>query len=329
MSYFVITPGTDHVALDATSRTGTLVFSVQNKTGAGRQVRGVVTVDDPAQGDWYTVREPVRQVRMDETAQFQVDIAVPEDVEAGRQAFRLKVLATDDPDDVYHESQLIPVEVPPRIDKGGMPWWLWLAIAAAIVAVLGVLAFLLFRDGDPPPPPPTPGTPTATTTPTSPGTEPPTPGTEPPTPGTEPPTPGTEPPTPGLDGTWDLVRWVEAGGPVQLGFAPIDGVLVIDADRAAVWQFRIDDEFADDEGDAASRCEGAIDLAGTLTPTRGPDELSWTSNMRSLRTDIGLAFCGRALHPERGELRSPFTIAQEGDVLEMRNEQGTLSWRRR
>ncbi|MBW3577860.1 MAG: PASTA domain-containing protein [Actinobacteria bacterium] len=144
MPYFTIDPGTDHVAVDTSTRRGSVVFSVQNKSGVARQIRSRVSVEDPAQEDWYTVKEPVQQARVDETLQFSVDVAVPPEVEAGRYHFRLTAVAEDDPDDVHDVSQQVPVEVPP---DGGFPWWIVAVVTVAVVAVAVVMWVVLGNDG--------------------------------------------------------------------------------------------------------------------------------------------------------------------------------------
>ncbi len=142
-------------------------------------------------------------------------------------------------------------------------------------------------------------------------------------------TPPSTSPGQAVEGTWTLVHWIEEPGPVQLGFAPFDGRLTIGDDLDAVWTFGVEDVFFPDQRDASSRCEGAVDAQARLTPTRGPDEILWTDNMRSLRVDIGLAFCGRALDPAQGQVVRRFDLRVDGDLLEMRNDHGTFTWRRR
>lgn len=112
--------------MDRKSRTGSLVLSVQNKSGVPRQVRALIVVDDPLHEGWYTIQEPVQSVRVDETVQFQVDVSLPPEVEPGTYEFQGKVVAEDNPDDVHDSSQKIPVEIPPTEENGGgIPWWIF------------------------------------------------------------------------------------------------------------------------------------------------------------------------------------------------------------
>lgn len=146
MAYFTIDPGTEHVAVDATTRQGSVVFSAQNKTGAARRVRAIVVTDEEVQGGWYTIADPVRPARVDEAIQFTVDVAVPAGGAPGAYSFRLKVVAEDDPDDVYQESQQVTVEVPDAPPRK-FPWWIVAVVVAAVVVVVGVLVSLLLRGG--------------------------------------------------------------------------------------------------------------------------------------------------------------------------------------
>lgn len=149
MSFFTIDPTLDHVTL-AGDGTGALAFSVANKSGVGRQLKAIVEPGAAAeQRSWYTVTPALQDARVDETVQFTVAIAVPPGTAVGTYPFRLKVVAEDDPDDVYSESQSVTVEVAEiGAEPKPFPWWILIAAAAAVivVAVVGVLVFT--GDGD-------------------------------------------------------------------------------------------------------------------------------------------------------------------------------------
>src|SRR5690606_27091312 len=96
---------------------------------------------------WYRPVEPVRPARVDETVEFTVEASAPAGAEPGTYGFRLRVVAEDDPDDVFSESDRVRVEVPEPATPG-VPWWVWAAGATAAVAVVAVLAFLFLRGDD-------------------------------------------------------------------------------------------------------------------------------------------------------------------------------------
>ena len=170
MSFFTIAPTNDHLRANDVSRKGSVTFSVQNKTGHAREIRAIIVTSAPEEAAWYTVREPVVTVRVDETVQFIVDVEVPAAIEPGSYEFQLKVLAEDDPDDTFNESQRLPVEVPAAEPRPAPPWWIWVIIAAVVAVGVGVVLFFVLREGgDDPEETPTP-TPSSTVEPSPTGT---------------------------------------------------------------------------------------------------------------------------------------------------------------
>jgi hypothetical protein len=355
MNAFGLDTVTSIVTVDGDSPVATVRVDVTNvldrHVEAGIEVEGEGALD-PA---WITVERDRFPLDASENRRVSVRVEPPSDAPPGEHRFRLRVYDVDRPADAFAASPPLTVDIQRR-RRPGSPPWLLPVLGLAVVLVIGLGVWRIIGDGSPTSAVPQLENATeqaAREALTSAGlrgnfvtdladdielgrvirTDPPA-GTQV--------APGStvvvvvsggvavpQPePDGGLVGTWTQVNWIEEPGPVRLGFTPTEGVLSIADDRTAEWRFAIEDDFLDDESDAASACEGVIDLRDVLTPTRGPDQLLWTANMRSLRIDIGLHFCGRALDPEEGEVVSGFELTLRDDLLEMRNEHGAFIWRR-
>jgi hypothetical protein len=151
MTNFTIDPSTDKIEVSGSKRDQAIVFSVGNKTGVDRRIRGLFDATPAEAVSWFTVREPdTVPLRINETAQLTVDVEVPTDA-IGEATLQLRVVATDDPDDTYGISQKIPVQVAAAKEQKRFPWWIIVAIVA-VLAVIGVVVVLLMsREDDPEP----------------------------------------------------------------------------------------------------------------------------------------------------------------------------------
>lgn len=154
MTNFTIDPSTDKIEVSGSQRNQAIVFSVGNKTGVDRRIRGLIDATPAEAAFWFTVREPdTVPLRINETAQFTVDVEVPTDA-IGEATLQLKVVATDDPDDTYGISQKIPVQVAAAKEQKRFPWWIIVAVVAVLVVIGVVVVLLMSREDDPEPPEP-------------------------------------------------------------------------------------------------------------------------------------------------------------------------------
>jgi hypothetical protein len=153
-----------------------------------------------------------------------------------------------------------------------------------------------------------------------------------------------------MSGTWTLIDWRERPpDPVTLGMDVLDGTLVVDSIGHAYWDLDLDDGGPPPTFTPGVRCMGIVssgseELEGV--PGRlivdGEDligtQRDWTSNLQSLRGDVGVAFCGWTLEPPSNlfvfETTSSIysleisTAADEEQtpLLTMENVAGTFTW---
>lgn len=139
---------------DATKpRTGSIVFTVNNKSGEVRSGTLSVQVAGQSKAEWFTIdgeRERGFDPVNSETAT--IKIAVPGDVAAGNYPFRLRVVAVNDPDNDHTDGPATTVEVPPSAQAivPPSPKWPWIVGALVLLAVIGGLAWAFWPKKDKP-----------------------------------------------------------------------------------------------------------------------------------------------------------------------------------
>src|SRR5690606_30349232 len=97
MASFTITPARGYIALEPSTRRGSLTVSVQNTSGIERELRATVAAEDEASGVWLRVREASQRARDREVVQFVVEAEAPPAAAEGSYGFTLRVVAEDDP----------------------------------------------------------------------------------------------------------------------------------------------------------------------------------------------------------------------------------------
>ena len=129
---------------------GEVTFTVTNaSTAADRAVLKVNPLDGAADG-WFTVTEPMRSVAAGASVVFPVALTVPESVAAGTYGLQGVAYSADtDPSETSATSKRVSVTVgtPAATPHKGMPWWVYVAIGAAVLLVVIVLAVLLLGGG--------------------------------------------------------------------------------------------------------------------------------------------------------------------------------------
>ena len=151
MSAFGITPASTSVPLDD-ARRATASFTVSNETGHVVRVRVSVSSDGPGAADpaWLSIRDrPERQLDVQASDRFSVDIAVPDGVPGGTYRFRLDAVSVDLPDEEWAHGPAVAFVVPaapvvedvePEVVEVAQPRGY---VPASVGALLGGLAGVL------------------------------------------------------------------------------------------------------------------------------------------------------------------------------------------
>ena len=139
---------------DATQpSTGSIVFTVNNKSGEVRSGTLSVQVAGQSKAEWFKIDgERERGFDPANSETVTIKIAVPGGVAAGSYPFRLRVVAVNDPDNDHTDGPATTVEVPaPPVppDKKGIPVWVWIVGALVLLAVIGGLAWAFWPKPDP------------------------------------------------------------------------------------------------------------------------------------------------------------------------------------
>ena len=133
------------VTLDPTGR-GEVTFTVTNAgTAAGRAVLTITPLDG-ADDAWFTVPEPQRPVAAGASVVYPVGVTVPPDTAKGNYGLQGVAYSADgDPGESSATSKRVNLSVTTVTPKKGIPRWVWLVVAAAVLLVVGVVIFLLTR----------------------------------------------------------------------------------------------------------------------------------------------------------------------------------------
>src|SRR5262245_13512550 len=150
---FVVTAAGEKVTLDGSGR-ARAQFTVTNASAEALKGRLLAKPRKPAKQEWFSIiGESIRDFAPDATEQVVVQLDVPQGSRPGTYRFRLDAVSEADPDEVFTEGPFVAFEVAlPTEPKKRFPWWIPVAVGAAILlSVIGALAFLLLRN-DPPAP---------------------------------------------------------------------------------------------------------------------------------------------------------------------------------
>jgi serine/threonine-protein kinase len=158
MASFEIPDGPTTVSLKAGSdpkapRTGSIVFTVNNKATDAMAGRLSVQVAGQTKAEWFTIDgEPERDFPAGGSQTASIKIAVPPTVAPGDYPFRLRVVAVNDPDNDHTEGPVTTTKVPGAVvvEHKGLPAWAWIVIALVVVALIAgtVLFFVLRKPSD-------------------------------------------------------------------------------------------------------------------------------------------------------------------------------------
>jgi hypothetical protein len=156
-----------------------------------------------------------------------------------------------------------------------------------------------------------------------------------------------------MQGTWSLREWRERSGQVTLGMSVRKGSLVVDEFGHAYWDLELDSGRTQASGPVPGlRCVGELDetakvLAGVTTSLKvngaevKGDQRDWDGNLRSLRNDALVAWCGwtfgqnsdlSVYDTTRSDYKVTLTTAGDQDhtlLLTMKNAAGTFTWERK
>ena len=138
------------VTLDPAGR-GEVTFTVTNAgTAPGRAVLTITPLDGAVDA-WFTVPEPQRPVAAGASVVYPVGVAVPPDTAQGLYGLQGVAYSADgDPGESSAMSKRVNLSVTTATPKKGIPRWVWLVVAAAVLLVVGVVIFLLTRGDDSP-----------------------------------------------------------------------------------------------------------------------------------------------------------------------------------
>lgn len=152
MPSFEIPDGATSVKLKAqtaggqTFNTGPATFSVTNKSGQSLTGRLSMEPQGNSKAEWFEILgEKERNFAGSETQKITVNVKTPATVPAGDYKARFRVVNVSDPDNDFTESPVVTFTVPAAdAPKGGIPWWVWLIVAAVVVAIIVVLAIVFW-----------------------------------------------------------------------------------------------------------------------------------------------------------------------------------------
>jgi beta-lactam-binding protein with PASTA domain len=145
---FTIKPAAETIELDR-QRESEVVFTVSNASGRPINARGRISAADPAQKAWFKLQdEPERKLKVDETTQYKVKIAVPPNVAAGSYKLQFDVVEVDNEESFTEGSPVgFQVKPAPTPTPTKFPWWI-VAVAAGVLLVGGgITLWLVTRDG--------------------------------------------------------------------------------------------------------------------------------------------------------------------------------------
>lgn len=145
---FTIKLGVETIELDR-ERGSEVVFTVSNASGRPINARGRITVTDPAQKGWFMLLDqPERKLKVDETTQYKVRIAVPKDAKAGSYKLQFDVVEVDN-EESFTEGSPVGFQVkgagPVPVKK--FPWWIVIAAGVLVLVGGGFGVWMLVKGG--------------------------------------------------------------------------------------------------------------------------------------------------------------------------------------
>ncbi|MGE5721639.1 MAG: PASTA domain-containing protein [Sphingomonadales bacterium] len=152
MPSFEIAEGPTSVSLEGSStdpkapRKGSAVYNVTNRSGQTAAGRLSIQTTGQSKAEWFSIDgERERNFAPGETQTAAVTISVPPDVAAGDYAFRVRVVAVNDPDNDHAEGPITSAKVPPPSTAPKKALWPWIVAAIVLLLVLGVGGYFLFK----------------------------------------------------------------------------------------------------------------------------------------------------------------------------------------
>lgn len=144
---FTIKPAAETIDLDR-ERGSEIVFTVSNASGRPIHARGRISCADAAQKAWFKLQdEPERKLKVDETTQYKVKIAVPPTVAAGSYKLQFDVVEVDNEESFTEGSPVgFQVKAAPSPTPKPFPWWI-VAVAAGVLLLVGVGITILALSG--------------------------------------------------------------------------------------------------------------------------------------------------------------------------------------
>ena len=131
-----------------TAGEGEVTFTVTNGGPTPDRVVLTITPLDGAVEEWFTVKEPQRQLAPGASAVFEVKVAVPLGTTTGTYALQGVAYSADgDPSESSVTSKRITLEVAPSVAPKRPTRWPYFVAAAIVLLVILVIGFLVTRDG--------------------------------------------------------------------------------------------------------------------------------------------------------------------------------------
>ena len=151
-SLFAITVASNSVTLNA-QRKAEAAFAVFNSSGRTVRGRAVLTPQEGAAPDWFSIAgEAERDFAPAGAAQYTVQIQVPPGTPPGEYSFRLDMVNIANPDEDYTQGQGVSFGAPESSVPFCIPWWVYAAAGVVGVLVVVAVVILVTRNGDIPVP---------------------------------------------------------------------------------------------------------------------------------------------------------------------------------
>jgi hypothetical protein len=130
--------------------TGSIAFSVTNKSSDGCDGRLSVVPSGGSKEEWFAIDgDRERTFAAGETQTATIKVSAPKDVAAGDYPFRLRAVAVNDPDNDHAEGPVATAKVPPAAPPPPpTKWWLWILIGLLVLAAIGAGIYFAFFSGE-------------------------------------------------------------------------------------------------------------------------------------------------------------------------------------
>jgi hypothetical protein len=128
--------------------TGSVAFSVTNKSGDGCDGRLSVVPSGGSKLEWFTIDgDRERTFGAGETQTATIKVSAPAATAAGDYPFRLRAVVVNDPDNDHAEGPVATAKVPPpQLVNGGfhIPWWVWLIVGLVVLLLISLVLWFTF-----------------------------------------------------------------------------------------------------------------------------------------------------------------------------------------